>query len=123
MTRSGARAHTVPHLPLNPKESLMSHPLHPAPPPDRSLKIPHLVFGLLFGGLAVIWALGASGVLRGDELTILGPGVLVAAGVIGLVASLAGARNRSAARSLPQTDPESLEDDHDTDHDDTQEIR
>jgi hypothetical protein len=111
----------------------MSSPLHPAPPADRSVKIPHLVLGLLFLGLAGIWALGVSGVLRGEELTILAPGVLVAAGVIGLVASLAGARNRSRRRagSVPAT--ESFLDDPDaTDHhtgypahhpDDTQEIR
>ena len=34
------------------------------PPVDRSLKVPHLVFGLLFLGFAGLWALGESG---GDQ--------------------------------------------------------
>ena len=71
------------------------------------MKIPHLVFGLLFLGIAGIWALGASDVLSGEQLAILGPGVLIVAGVIGLVASLASGRNRRH-RSAP------LEPQHDT---------
>jgi hypothetical protein len=63
------------------------------------VKIPHLVFGLLFLGVAGIWALGTSDVLSGEKLAILGPGVLIAAGVIGLVAGLASSRNRR--RSTP----------------------
>ncbi len=72
---------------------------HQPSPADRHLKIPHLVFGLLFLGVAGIWALGASDVISGEGLTILAPIVLVAAGVIGLAASLASGRNRSRARS------------------------
>jgi hypothetical protein len=107
----------------------MSDPLHPFPPPDRRVKIPHLVFGLLFLGLATIWVLGASGTLRDEELTILGPAVLVAAGVIGLVASLAGARNRSRAEldTTADSTPDDLRHDDlrhdDLSHHDTQELR
>ena len=69
------------------------------PPPDRSLKVAHLVFGLLFLGGAAIWALGESGVISGENLAILGPAVLIVAGVIGLAASLAS--GRSKRRSVP----------------------
>lgn len=73
----------------------MSQPLdHTTSPPDRSVKVPHLVFGLLFLGVAALWALGASGAIPGDRLVYLGPAVLILAGVLGLAASLASGRNR-----------------------------
>jgi hypothetical protein len=75
----------------------MSDPTYP--PADRSVKIPHLVFGLLFLGGAGIWALGASNVISGERLAVLGPGVLIAAGIIGLAASLANGRNRRRSTS------------------------
>jgi len=74
----------------------MSEPTstYPQPPADRSVKVPHLVFGLLFLGVAGIWALGASDAISGEHLAVLGPAVLIIAGVVGLAASLANARNR-----------------------------
>ena len=77
------------------------------PPPDRSLKVAHLVFGLLFLGGAALWALGESGVISGENLAILGPAVLIVAGVIGLAASLASGRNRR--RSAPPEYAESYD--------------
>ena len=65
------------------------------PPADRSVKVPHLVFGLLFLGLTGIWALAAGEVIGADSLPLVGPAVLIAAGVVGLVASLAVTRNRA----------------------------
>ena len=65
------------------------------PPPDTSVKIPHLVFGLLFLGLTSVWALVAGGAIDVDRVAVLGPALLIAAGVIGLVASVAASRNRS----------------------------
>jgi hypothetical protein len=77
----------------------MSHPTYDPgyaqPPADRTVKVPHLVFGLLFLGIAGIWALGTTGMISGERLTVLAPVVLIAAGLIGLVASLAGNRNRN----------------------------
>ena len=64
------------------------------PPVDRSLKVPHLVFGLLFLGIAGIWAVGESGALGVKDLAVLAPAVLIMAGVIGLAASLASGRNK-----------------------------
>ena len=64
------------------------------PPVDRSVKVPHLVFGLFLLGFAAIWALVAAEVMTADRLAVLGPAVLIGAGVIGLAASLANSRNR-----------------------------
>jgi hypothetical protein len=72
----------------------MSEYPYEQPPVDRTLKVPHLVFGLLFLGFAGLWALGESGAISGEGVTILGPAVLVLAGVVGLAASLAAGRNR-----------------------------
>jgi hypothetical protein len=72
----------------------MSEYYDPQPPVDQSLKIPHLVFGLLFLGFAGLWALGESGAVSGEYVAVLGPAVLILAGIVGLVASLASSRNR-----------------------------
>ena len=80
----------------------MSDP-HTTPPADHSVKVPHLVFGLLFLGVAGLWAIGESGAISGERLTILGPAVLIGAGVIGLVASLATSSNRRRRRSTDES--------------------
>jgi hypothetical protein len=72
----------------------MSDLNHPEPPADHSVKIPHLVFGLLFLGIAGIWALVVSDVITEDRLPVIIPALLIGAGVIGLAASLASGRNR-----------------------------
>ena len=110
------------------KENHHVRPHLPQPPADRSVKVPHLVFGLLFLGVAGIWALGASDVdQRRDRLPVLGPALLIGAGVIGLVASLANGRNRRRTETLhtpepdpaPETEPPTLE----TEDEPTEEIR
>ena len=56
-----------------------------------------LVFGVIFAGVALVWALVETDVVELDNLTVLGPAVLVVAGLIGLVglvASLRGSRPR-----------------------------
>ena len=75
----------------------MSDPTYSQPPADRSVKVPHLVFGLLFVGIAGIWALGVSDAISGEHLAVLGPAVLIIAGIAGLAATLASARNRRSA--------------------------
>ena len=72
----------------------MSDPTHSQAPADRTVKIPHLVFGLLFLGIAAVWALVVTDVITEDRLTVIAPAILVGAGVIGLAASLASTRNR-----------------------------
>jgi len=51
----------------------------------------HLVVGLVFLGLAALWALSASGTVSSDDAWLL-PGLLIVAGATGLVAALAGSR-------------------------------
>ncbi len=76
------------------------------PPADHSVKIPHLVFALLFLGAAGIWALVVTEVITEDRLPIVAPAVLIVAGVIGLAVSLASTRNRRQrlARQHPDTE-------------------
>ncbi len=75
--------------------------LNQQPPPDRSVKITHLVFGLLFLGVAVVWALVVGDVINENDLAVIAPAILIAAGVIGLATSLASARNRRNRNERP----------------------
>lgn len=71
-------------------------------PAPRTVKVTHLVFGLVFLGIAGIWALNAAGTLDWGDSGYAFPLILVTAGVLGLVASLASGRGRrrtSATRS------------------------
>ena len=99
------------------------------PPQDRTVKVPHLVMALLFLGTVAVWALVAGDAIGADEVAFLVPGVLVAAGVLGLLASLASGRNRRRRQSLPtpaaphaadlrDDDPWDEPDPHDDRHDD-----
>ena len=81
-------------------------------PADRSVKITHLVFGLLFLGVAVIWALVVGDVINENDLAVLAPAVLIAAGVIGLATSLASARNRRNRDARPYGPPADRPTDH-----------
>jgi hypothetical protein len=72
------------------------------PPTDRSVKVAHLVFALLFLGLVGIWAMARADVLTTERLAVLAPAVLIAAGVIGLAASLASSGNRRRRHTRPQ---------------------
>jgi hypothetical protein len=83
----------------------MSDPsLSPEPPADHSVKIPQLIFGLLFLGIAGVWALVASEVVTEDRLPVIIPALLIGAGVIGLAASLASGRNRRQRQQDHQQD-------------------
>ena len=108
--------------------------LNQQPPADRSVKITHLVFGLLFLGVAVVWALVVGDVINEDELAVIAPAILIAAGVIGLAASLASARNRKSREDQtlgrPADQPAEFTTDRPADHpaepaldDHTEEIR
>lgn len=86
---------------------------------NRTVRTTHLVFGLLFLGVAGTWLLYATGVLSADQLTLSGPVVLIAAGVIGLVVSLAGSRRGNRTDQLGYEDP-SLPPTHDDTIDDNE---
>jgi hypothetical protein len=107
----------------------MSHST-PLPPPDHSVKVAHLVFALLFLGVATVWALVASDTIDADTVPLIGPAVLIAAGVVGLAASLANARFRRRHGVIGSESPDAYSvtyDDHlsgeDTDSEPTREIR
>ena len=71
----------------------------------RPVSITHLVFGLIFLGAAGLWAVGAATDADTPDLAVLAPGVLVAAGVLGLVAMVINARNaRVQVRTDESTD-------------------
>ncbi len=74
-------------------------------PADRSVKITHLVFGLLFLGVAVVWALVVGDVINENDLAVIAPAILIAAGVVGLATSLASARNRRNRNERPYDRP------------------
>ena len=59
---------------------------------NRTIRVAHLVFGLLFLGIATVWLLRTTDVIGPHDLAISGPVVLIAAGVVGLVVSLASSR-------------------------------
>ena len=79
--------------------------LNQQPPNDRSVKITHLVFGLLFLGVAVVWALVVGDVINENDLAVIAPAILIAAGVTGLATSLASARNRRNRNERPYDHP------------------
>ncbi|HET6152142.1 MAG TPA: hypothetical protein VFE15_04250 [Marmoricola sp.] len=64
----------------------------------RTMSVPHLVMGLIFVGIAGVWLITDAG---DTHVHRLGAGiavVLIGAGVIGLLASLAAARRTKAQR-------------------------
>lgn len=64
----------------------------------HDLDVTSLVFGLIFLGVAATWALVQTELVTLPDLSLLGPAVLIVAGVVGLAATLAkGRRGREAA--------------------------
>lgn len=61
----------------------------------RPISTGHLVFGLVFTGIAVIWLVGELTDVEAPGFAWWGPAVLIGAGVVGLVASFAGTRRRT----------------------------
>ncbi len=73
-------------------------------PNDTRVKVGHLVTGVVFLGLAGSWALRQGGVIGDVGVGWLVPVVLVAAGVIGLLAMVAGTVRRNRPQPVPATD-------------------
>jgi hypothetical protein len=71
---------------------------------NRPLSIPHLVFGLIFLGGSVLWAIGAGTDAEAPDLAVMAPAVLIVAGVIGLIGVVVNARRRDTASGA--TDPQ-----------------
>lgn len=61
----------------------------------HDVDVTSLVFGLIFLGVAGAWALVQNELISLPDLSVAGPAVLIVAGVVGLVATVAGtARSR-----------------------------
>ena len=71
----------------------------------RPVSVSHLVFGLIFLGAAVLWAIGAATNADAPDMAVLAPAVLIGAGVAGLVAIVLNARNARISAEATQ-DPE-----------------
>lgn len=69
----------------------------------RPVSIAHLVFGLVFLGASVLWAVGAATNADAPDLALMAPIVLIGAGVVGLVGIVVNSRN-ARRRGLPADD-------------------
>ncbi len=65
------------------------------------VNVGHLVMGVAFAGMVLVWALIAGDAVANDEIRWLMPIPWVAAGAAGLVAMALTARRRSERRSQP----------------------
>jgi len=74
-------------------------------PKTHPVNVSYLVVGLVFLGIAGSWALRNSGVVDTDDVRWLGPLVLVAAGVVGLVAFSAKSISRNRHSVVPDEPP------------------
>jgi hypothetical protein len=63
------------------------------PNPART-KVAHLVMGVIFLGITVVWALAEAGTVDWNGSRYAAPVILLLAGAVGLAASLAGSRQR-----------------------------
>ncbi len=63
------------------------------------VNVSHLVMGIAFAGMVLVWALIAGDVVAEGDLQWLMPIPWVSAGIAGLVAMAVGARRRARPRS------------------------
>lgn len=70
----------------------------------RPVSITHLVMGIVFTGIAAIWLVGEVTDADTPSFGVWGPALLIAAGAIGLVASVANARRREVPLDPTPTD-------------------
>lgn len=73
----------------------------------RPVSIAHLVFGLIFLGAAIVWAIGAATDVDAPDLAVAAPAILIGAGAIGLVGIVLNARNartRATTNDLDDVD-------------------
>jgi hypothetical protein len=73
----------------------------------RPVSIAHLVFGLIFLGAAIVWAIGAATDADAPDLAVAAPAILIGAGAIGLVGIVLNARNartRATTNDLDDVD-------------------
>lgn len=78
--------------------------------PARTVRTSYLVIGLIFCGIAGLWVLRATEVIKIQEFTWFGPAILIGAGVIALAASLLSVRRPKSPQSAQ---PNNLTEEHD----------
>jgi hypothetical protein len=54
-----------------------------------------LIFGIIFGGVVLVWALAGADVIDPGSVGLAAPAILIAAGAVGLVVALRGTSPRS----------------------------
>ncbi len=69
------------------------------------VNIGHLVMGVAFAGLAVVWALIAGDVVEGDDIRWLLPAPWVLAGIAGLVGLITADRRRVGYQQVGWVEP------------------
>ncbi|MGO4257877.1 hypothetical protein [Marmoricola sp. RAF53] len=92
--------------------SIQQTPGQPSPSP-RTVSIPHLIFGVVFTGIAAVWAIGEATGADLPRSAIGFPAVLIVAGVVGLVATVVNARRRSQPVLDQQVELTETEHEHD----------
>jgi hypothetical protein len=83
-------------------------------PVRRPVSIPHLVFGLIFAGLAIVWLIGEATNADLPRTAIGFPAVLIGAGLAGLIGTLVNARNRNRLAPDVNEDDRELDETEDT---------
>ncbi|QCW50154.1 hypothetical protein FE634_06560 [Nocardioides dongxiaopingii] len=73
------------------------------------VSISHLVMGVAFAGMTLVWALLAGDVVEGDDVRWLMPVPWVLAGVAGLVGLVVADRRRVASRRTGWVDSGTME--------------
>lgn len=74
--------------------------------PARTVRSSYLVIGLIFCGIAGLWMLRATEVIKTEELDWFGPVILIGAGVIALAASLLSVRRPKTNHPTEEIDDE-----------------
>lgn len=75
----------------------------------RPVSVPHLVFGIVFTGMATLWLIGQATDSKLHDTAPGFPAVLIGAGIVGLVASVLNARRRGRALTASPTAEEEEE--------------
>lgn len=73
------------------------------PEKHRPVGVAHLIFGLVFTGIAAIWLIGKANDTDVPDLTFSLPAVLIGAGLIGLAASVLNQRRTKARLAAATT--------------------
>ncbi|MGH3413999.1 MAG: hypothetical protein ACRDPH_13060 [Marmoricola sp.] len=77
--------------------------------PRQRVKVAHLVLGLFFLGLILVWGLGVHDLVQPGDVPVLLPLVLIVAGAIGLAAALVTASRHRDRPAPPPAPPQPRE--------------